>query len=87
MESAYIQNTGKYIEYLKLTVMSLNQDLENLSNQMDSLDPASKDFAELDIEYNWTSGQVAGVEHALSVAIDMMRPDMEESNVQHTITR
>jgi hypothetical protein len=87
MESAYIQNTGKYIEYLKLTVMSLNQDLSDISSKMDSLDPASKDFAELDIEYNWTSGQVAGVEHALSVAIDMMRPDMEESNVQHTITR
>ncbi len=83
MESEYIRRTGQLIEYIKLHIMSLNQDLENLSNQMDSLDPASKDFAELDIEYNWTSGQVAGVEHALSVAIDMMRPDMEESNVHN----
>ena len=49
MESAYIQNTGKYIEYLKLTVMSLNQDIQDISNQMDSLDPASKDFVELDL--------------------------------------
>lgn len=47
--------------------MSLNQDLEQLSNQMDSLDPASKDFAELDIEYNFTSGQVAACSHILEV--------------------
>lgn len=83
MESAYIENTGRYIEYLKLTVMSLNQDIQDISNQMDSLDPASKDFAELDFEYNWIRGQVVGIEHALSVAIDMMRPDMEESNVHN----
>jgi hypothetical protein len=50
----------------------LNQDLENLSNQMDSLDPASKDFAELDIEYNWTSGQVSACDHILSVAEDIL---------------
>jgi hypothetical protein len=53
------------IEYLNLHVMSLNQDLEELSKRMDSLDPASKDFAELDIEYNFTSGQVSATMHIL----------------------
>jgi hypothetical protein len=53
------------VEYLNLHVMSLNQDLEELSKRMDSLDPASKDFAELDIEYNFTSGQVSATMHIL----------------------
>jgi hypothetical protein len=56
--------------YLELHIMSLNQDLEQLSNQMDALDPASKDFAELDIEYNFTSGQVSACSHILEVIED-----------------
>lgn len=55
----------KLVEYLQLHIMSLNQDLEELSKRMDSLDPASKDFAELDIEYNFTSGQVSATMHIL----------------------
>ena len=59
------------IEYLKnyinLHIQSLNQDLENLSKQMDSLDPASKDFAELDFEYNYTTGQVNACLHIMGV--------------------
>ncbi len=72
MESAYIENTGKYIEYLKLTVMSLNQDIQDISNQMDSLDPASKDFIELDFEYNHWSGQLLSARHILSVVEDIL---------------
>ena len=78
MESEYIRRTGQLIEYIKLHIMSLNQDLENLSNQMDALDPASKDFAELDIEYNWTSGQVSAADHILSVAADILGVDLKE---------
>ena len=54
-------------EYLDLHYISLKQDLEDLSKQMDSLDPASKDFAELDIEYNFTSGQISAVSHIIAV--------------------
>lgn len=58
----------KYIKnYLNLHIQSLNQDLENLSKQMDSLDPASKDFAELDFEYNYTTGQVNACLHIMGV--------------------
>ena len=60
-------------EYLDLHYISLNQDLEDISKQMDSLDPASKDFAELDIEYNFTSGQISAVSHIIAV--------MEERNI------
>jgi hypothetical protein len=78
MESEYIRRTGQLIEYIKLHIMSLNQDLEQLSNQMEALDPASKDFAELDIEYNWTSGQVSAADHLLSVAADILGVDLKE---------
>jgi hypothetical protein len=59
------------IKYLELHVMSLNQDLEELSKRMDSLDPASKDFAELDIEYNFTSGQVSATMHIMDYVMEI----------------
>ena len=62
-----LDGIGYLKNYLDLHYMSLNQDLENLSKQMDSLDPASKDFAELDIEYNFTSGQISAVSHIIEV--------------------
>ena len=65
MESEYINRKKQVVTYLELHAMSLNQDLEELSKRMDSLDPASKDFAELDIEYNFTSGQVSATLHIL----------------------
>jgi hypothetical protein len=78
MESEYIRRTGQLIEYIKLHIISLNQDLEQLSNQMDALDPNCKDYAELDIEYNWTSGQVSAADHLLSVAADILGVDLKE---------
>ncbi|NDB83180.1 MAG: hypothetical protein EB127_10705 [Alphaproteobacteria bacterium] len=60
----YIKN------YLQLHMQSLNQDLEKLSEQMDALDPASKDFAELDIEYNFTSGQASAISHIIAVIME-----------------
>lgn len=60
------------IEYLNLHIMSLNQDLENLSKLMDSMDPASNDFADLDIEYNFTSGQVSATMHILEYVQEIM---------------
>ena len=72
MESEYINRKNQLVSYLELHAMSLNQDLSNLSNQMDSLDPASKDFAELDIEYNFTSGQVSATMHILEYIEEIM---------------
>lgn len=59
------------IKYLELHLISLNQDLEDLSKRMDSLDPASKDFAELDIEYNFTSGQVSATSHIMDYVYEI----------------
>jgi hypothetical protein len=49
-------------------IISLNQDIYELSQKMEGLDENSKDFRELDFEYNWISGQVHGVSHILEVA-------------------
>jgi hypothetical protein len=72
MESEYINRKDQLVTYLQLHSMSLNQDLEDLSKRMDSLDPASKDFAELDIEYNFTSGQVSATMHILEYVEEIM---------------
>jgi len=72
MESEYINRKKWLVEYLNLHILSLNQDLEELSKKMDSLDPASKDYAELDFEYNYTTGQVTACDHILSVVDDRL---------------
>jgi hypothetical protein len=72
MESEYINRKTKLIEYTKLHLISLTQDLEDLNTQMEELDPASKDYAELDFEYNYTAGQRTATSHLLSVMEEML---------------
>ena len=72
MESEYINRKTQLVTYLQLHAQSLNEDLSQLSNKMDKLDPASKDFAELDIEYNFTSGQVSATMHILEYVEEIM---------------
>lgn len=56
------------IEYMKIHVISLEQDLENIAQEMESLDPESKACKELDYEYNYISGQSIATRHLLTVA-------------------
>jgi len=63
---------NKFIEYTKLHIISLEQDLENISQEMESLDPESKACKELDYEYNHMAGQILSARHLLSVATDMI---------------
>ena len=44
----------------------LESDLVGLAEEMDALDPASKDFADLDFEYNFINGQVAAFNYVLT---------------------
>ena len=62
----------QFAEYAGIHLISLEQDLEKLSNQMDALDPASKAFNELDFEYNIISGQITATMHLLSGANDIL---------------
>jgi hypothetical protein len=69
---------NELIEYMKIHLISLEQDVEDISNQMEPLDPNSKDFIELDFEYNHTSGQLLATRHLLSVASDILGIQTEE---------
>jgi hypothetical protein len=64
--------SNQLIEYMKLHLISLEQDLENISQEMEELDPESKACKELDYEYNYVSGQSIATRHLLSVATDMI---------------
>ncbi|NBR26495.1 MAG: hypothetical protein EBU08_22485 [Micrococcales bacterium] len=56
--------------YLSLHLKSLNEDLEQLSNKMDSIDPNSKEFGELDFEYNFVSGQASATSHIIAIIME-----------------
>ena len=72
MESEYIARKTKLVEYIKLHVISLEQDIENIYEEMEVLDPASKDYNDLDFEYNHCSGQLIATRHLLSVVEDIL---------------
>jgi hypothetical protein len=72
MESEYINRKTKLIEYTKLHVISLEQDLEGIASEMELLDPASKDHNELDFEYNHMSGQLLSARHLLQQMEEML---------------
>ncbi len=46
------------LEYMKIHIISLMQDLEGLEDEMEKLDENSKDYKELDFEFNHLSGQI-----------------------------
>ena len=64
--------SSAFLEYIKLHLISLEQDLSNLSDEMEKLDMNSKDYNELDFEYNIKSGEITATRHLLSVATDIM---------------
>lgn len=72
MESAYIIRTGQVKEYMKLHLISLMQDLEELEDKMEQLDMNSKDFKELDFEFNIKLGEITATRHLMSVVEDIM---------------
>ncbi len=57
MESAYVTRSSTFIEYMKLHLISLNQDLEGDYNVQSKIN---------------IQGQIMATEHLLSVALDIM---------------
>jgi hypothetical protein len=55
------------LEYMKIHLVSIEQDQAAVSEQMEALDPNSKDYAELDFEYNWLAGQIIATRHFIQV--------------------
>ena len=72
MESEYISRKTKLIEYTKLHLISLEQDSMALEIRMESLDMESKEYRELDFEFNWVSGQMTATRHLLETMEEML---------------
>lgn len=62
----------EFIAYAEIHLISLEQDLSELSDEMEELDMNSKAFDELDFEYNIKSGEITATSHLLSVARDIL---------------
>jgi hypothetical protein len=62
------------IEYMKLHIISLEQDAERIRNEMDSIEDLNSDeYNNLDIEDIYTNGQIVATRHILNVAEEMER--------------
>jgi hypothetical protein len=55
------------IEYMKIHLISIEQDQAEVSEQMEAMDPNCKDYAELDFEYNWLAGQIIATQHFIKI--------------------
>jgi hypothetical protein len=65
MESEYIRRTGQLIEYIKIHIISLEQDLETY-------------YSEDDGGYLQTIASIETAQHLLSVAADILGVDLKE---------
>jgi hypothetical protein len=55
------------IEYMKAHLISIEQDQAEIEKQMEDLDMNSKEFLELDFEFNWLGGQAIATRHFIKV--------------------
>lgn len=60
-------NLEQLVEYIRITVISLEQDVEGIGEEMADLDPNSKDYKDLEIEELYINGQIVGMEHILQM--------------------
>jgi len=52
---------------MKAHLISIEQDQEGIASQMELLDENSKDYKELDFEYNWLGGQIIATRHFIQI--------------------
>jgi hypothetical protein len=53
---------------LQELVRQTEQSVSDISDEMEKLDMNSKDYEDLDFEYNYTNGMLIGYRHALRIA-------------------
>lgn len=71
--------SSRFIEYMKIHKISLEQDREKLSDEMELFEEQeSNEFRALDYEYNQIIGQIQATEHLLSVALGIMANSTNE---------
>ena len=68
-----MNKSSKFIEYMKLHLISLEQDADKIQAEMDKYEEMeSNEYRALEIEHISLNGQWIGVNHILSVALDIM---------------
>jgi NMD protein affecting ribosome stability and mRNA decay len=76
---AYESRSVKLIEYMKLHLISLDQDSEKIWNAMDQIDDLESDeYEELNIQDIRNGGEIAATRHLLSLASDILGIQLEE---------
>jgi hypothetical protein len=79
MESEYIRRTGQLIEYMKLHLISLEQDSQKLVSEMNLIEDMNSDeYWDLEIADISLNGQMIATAHLLSVAADILGVDLKE---------
>ena len=56
------------VSKLQELVKQTEQSIADISDEMEKLDMNSKDYEDLDFEYNYTSGMLIAYRHALRIA-------------------
>ena len=75
---AYETRSGQLYQYMNLHLISLMQDTDKLEDQMEAIDPNSKDYEYMDIEMISLNGQIIATRHLMSVASDILGIQLEE---------
>ena len=73
--------SSKFLEYMKIHLISLEQDSERVQEEMDLIDDLDSDeYKVLEIEDISLNGQIIATRHLLSVATDIMNSTNERYN-------
>ena len=60
-------NLEQLVEYIRITIISLEQDVEGINEEMADLEPDSKRYRDLDVEEVHINGQILGMSHILQM--------------------
>jgi len=70
--------SSAFLEYMKIHLISLEQDSERIQKEMDLIDDLDSDeYKDLEIQDISLTGQMIGIRHILSVATDIMNSSNE----------
>ena len=77
--SIMLTKSSSFIEYMKIHLISLEQDSERVQEEMSQFEynMDSKDYQSLEIEDISLNGQIIATRHLLSVATDIMNETNE----------
>ena len=64
----YKMSVKVLVDELQTKVSEIEQFITDIEAQMEDLDMNSKDYQDLDFEYNYYSGMIVGYRHSLTMA-------------------